>query len=115
MFKKRLRAAVRWKTEPRRLLTEEEFQREAEEQTRKALEDLRKNCSSPEFRSWRTVARLTSPKRFADFVEGSPHLVSDEVSVHAQEYGLGGSFFEEEFFDTDDEEDDDMKPLKIPE
>ncbi|KAK1897722.1 Nuclear envelope integral membrane protein 1 [Dissostichus eleginoides] len=60
---KRLRAAVRWKTEPRRLLTEEEFQREAEEQTRKALEDLRKNCSSPEFRSWRTVARLTSPKR----------------------------------------------------
>ncbi|KAI9540504.1 hypothetical protein NQZ68_039867 [Dissostichus eleginoides] len=112
---RRLRAAVRWKTEPRRLLTEEEFQREAEEETRKALEDLRKNCSSPEFRSWRTVARLKSPKRFADFVEGSPHLVSNEVSVHAQEYGLGGSFFEEEFFDTDDEEDDDMKPLKIPE
>ena len=53
--------------------------------------------------------------RFADFVEGSPHLVSNEVSVHAQEYGFGGSFFEEEFFDTDDEEDDVMKPLKIPE
>ncbi|KAK5924413.1 hypothetical protein CgunFtcFv8_001283 [Champsocephalus gunnari] len=112
---RRLRAAVRWKTEPRRLLTGEEFQREAEEETRKALEDLRKNCSSPEFRSWRTVARLQSPKRFADFVEGSPHLVSNEVSVHAQEYGFGGSFFEEEFFDTDDEEDDDMKPQKIPE
>ncbi|KAI4794775.1 hypothetical protein KUCAC02_031846, partial [Chaenocephalus aceratus] len=59
----RLRAAVRWKTEPHRLLTEEEFQREAEEETRKTLEDPRKNCSSPEFRSWRTVARLQSPKR----------------------------------------------------
>lgn len=49
-------------------------------------------------------------RRFADFVEGSPHLMPNEVSVHAQEYGFGGSFFEDEFFDTDDEEEEDFKP-----
>lgn len=38
--------------------------------------------------------------------------MSNEVSVHAQEYGFGGSFFEDEFFDTDDEEEqDDMMPV----
>ncbi|CDQ60001.1 unnamed protein product [Oncorhynchus mykiss] len=50
--------------------------------------------------------------RFADFVEGSPHLISNEVSVHAQEYG---SFFEDDFFDTDEEDDDEenmMNDLK---
>lgn len=30
----------------------------------------------------------------------------NEASVHAQEYGFGGSFFEDEFFDTDDEDND---------
>lgn len=55
--------------------------------------------------------------RFADFVEGSPHLMPNEVSVHVQEYGFGGSFFEDEFFDTDDEEEEeeDIKPMMKPE
>lgn len=30
----------------------------------------------------------------------------NEVSIHAQEYGLGGSFFEEELFATDEDEED---------
>ncbi|XP_029283421.1 nuclear envelope integral membrane protein 1-like [Cottoperca gobio] len=111
---RRVRGCVRWKPEPRRLLTEEEFQKQGEEETRRGLEELRKHCSSPEFSPWKTVSRLQSPKRFADFIEGSPHLVSNEVSVHAQEYGFGGSFFEEEFFDTDDEEEDN-KPVNVPE
>lgn len=42
--------------------------------------------------------------RFADFIEGSPHLMPNEVSVHAQEYGLGGSLFEDELFCTDEED-----------
>lgn len=57
---------------------------------------------------------VTLIPRFADFIEGSPHLMSNEVSVHVQEYGFGGSFFEDEFFDTDDEEDD-IKPMMKPE
>ncbi|XP_067303321.1 nuclear envelope integral membrane protein 1 [Pseudorasbora parva] len=92
------------KLEPRRLLTEEEYQRQSEVETQKALEELRKYCGSPDFNTWKTVSRLQSPKRFADFIEGSPHLLSNEVSVHTQEYGLGGSFFEEELFSTDEEE-----------
>ncbi|XP_044068575.1 nuclear envelope integral membrane protein 1 isoform X3 [Siniperca chuatsi] len=107
---RKIRRCVHWKPEPRRLLTEEEYQKEAEEETRRALEELRKYCNSPEFSPWKAVSRLKSPKRFADFIEGSPHLMSNEVSVHAQEYGFGGSFFEDEFFDTDDEEDD-IKPM----
>uniref|UniRef100_A0A3B4XN16 Nuclear envelope integral membrane protein 1 n=1 Tax=Seriola lalandi dorsalis TaxID=1841481 RepID=A0A3B4XN16_SERLL len=104
---------VHWKPEPRRLLTEEEYQKEGEEETRRALEELRKYCNSPEFSPWKAVSRLQSPKRFADFIEGSPHLMQNEVSVHAQEYGFGGSFFEDEFFDTDDEEEDMMPTMKL--
>lgn len=48
--------------------------------------------------------KTTLALRFADFIEGSPHLLSNEVSVHTQEYGLGGSFFEDELFSTDEEE-----------
>ncbi|KAK9515195.1 hypothetical protein VZT92_025861 [Zoarces viviparus] len=111
---RKIKGYVRWKPEPRRLLTEEEFQKQGEEETLRALEELRKHCSSPEFSPWKAVSRLQSPKRFADFIEGSPHLMSNEVSVHVHEYGFGGSFFEEEFFDTDDE-DDELKPMTIPE
>ena len=57
---------------------------------------------------------VTLIHRFADFIEGSPHLMPNEVSVHVQEYGFGGSFFEDEFFDTDDEEDE-IKPMMKPE
>ncbi|KAM9751334.1 nuclear envelope integral membrane protein 1 [Menidia menidia] len=110
----RIRRFIRWKPEPPRLLTEEEYQKQGEEETRRALEELRKYCHSPEFSPWKAVSRLQSPKRFADFIEGSPHLMSNEVSVHAQEYGFGGSFFEDEFFDTDDEEED-IEPTRIPE
>uniref|UniRef100_A0A3Q0RWB3 Nuclear envelope integral membrane protein 1 n=1 Tax=Amphilophus citrinellus TaxID=61819 RepID=A0A3Q0RWB3_AMPCI len=107
---------IHWKPQPRRLLTEEEYQKEGEEETRRALEELRKYCNSPEFSPWRAVSRLQSPKRFADFVEGSPHLMPNEVSIHAQEYGFGGSFFEDELFDTDDEDDvdDDTNSVTRP-
>ncbi|XP_061113941.1 nuclear envelope integral membrane protein 1 isoform X1 [Conger conger] len=96
------------KLEPRRLLTEEEYQRQGEEETQRALEELREYCGSPDFQTWKTVSRLQSPKRFADFVEGSPHLMGNEVSHHAQEYGLGGSFFEDELFATDEEDEEEV-------
>lgn len=53
-----------------------------------------------------TVLTVTLLYRFADFVEGSPHLMPNEVSVHVQEYGFGGSLFEDDFFDTDDDDED---------
>ncbi|KAM5288520.1 nuclear envelope integral membrane protein 1 isoform 2-T2 [Ctenodactylus gundi] len=80
---------AREKPFPPRLLTEEEYRIQGEVETRKALEELRAFCHSPECSTWKTISRIQSPKRFADFVEGSFHLTPNEVSVHEQEYGLG--------------------------
>ncbi|XP_072349827.1 nuclear envelope integral membrane protein 1 isoform X1 [Scyliorhinus torazame] len=91
---------VRGKPKPRKLLTEDEYQREGEVETHKALEELQQFCSSPEFNAWKMVSRLSTPKRFADFVEGEDHLNPNEISVHEQEYGLGGLFLEDEIYDT---------------
>ncbi|KAM4045069.1 LOW QUALITY PROTEIN: nuclear envelope integral membrane protein 1 [Anomaloglossus baeobatrachus] len=121
----------RLKSGPPRLLSEEEYRRQGEEETKRALEDLREYCSSPDFQTWKMISRIQSPKRseysrtmislkgereetgrtwFADFVEGSSHLSSNEASLHEHEYGIGGSFLEEELFgdegDTDIEDTD---------
>ncbi|XP_028849917.1 nuclear envelope integral membrane protein 1-like isoform X2 [Denticeps clupeoides] len=105
---RKMKRKIRWKPEPRRLLTEEEYQKQAEEETNRALVELRRFCGSPEFNTWKAVSRLQSPQRFADFMEGSPHLLPNEVSVHAQEYGLGSSFLEDELFSTDEEEEGEL-------
>ncbi|XP_039221647.1 nuclear envelope integral membrane protein 1 isoform X3 [Crotalus tigris] len=94
------------KPTPPRLLTEEEYRIQGEVETRKALEQLREYCQSPEFSAWKAVSRIQTPKRFADFIEGASHVVPNEVSVHEQEYGLGGSFLENQLFEEEDEEDD---------
>nr|XP_028577094.1 nuclear envelope integral membrane protein 1 isoform X2 [Podarcis muralis] len=94
------------KPSPPRLLTEEEYRIQGEVETRRALEELREYCSSPEFSAWKAVSRIQSPKRFADFVEGASHVVPNEVSVHEQEYGLGGSFLEDQLFEEEDGERD---------
>ncbi|XP_040395470.1 nuclear envelope integral membrane protein 1 isoform X1 [Cygnus olor] len=90
---------------PPRLLTEEEYRIQGEVETRKALEELRSYCRSPDFSAWTAVSRIQSPKRFADFVGGASHLTSREISFHEQEYGLGGSLFEEQLFEEEEEDD----------
>nr|XP_006130161.1 nuclear envelope integral membrane protein 1 [Pelodiscus sinensis] len=77
---------------------------EGEVETRRALEELRGYCSSPDFSAWTVVSRIQSPKRFADFVGGASHLTPNEVSVHEQEYGLGGSFVEDQLFEDDEDD-----------
>ncbi|XP_051856823.1 nuclear envelope integral membrane protein 1 [Antechinus flavipes] len=99
---------------PPRLLTEEEYRIQGEVETRKALEDLRGFCSSPECSVWKTIARIQSPKRFADFVEGASHLTPSEVSVHEQEYGLGSNFAEDEIFEDMSLEDEDEEEFVCP-
>ncbi|NWR46073.1 NMP1A protein, partial [Regulus satrapa] len=91
---------------PPRLLTEEEYRLQGEVETRKALAQLRSSCRSPEFSAWSTVSRIQSPKRFADFVGGAPHITPHEASAHEQEFGLG-SLFNEPLFEEDDDDDDD--------
>lgn len=48
---------------PPRLLTEEEYRVQGEVETRKALEELRSYCRSPDFSAWTAVSRIQSPKR----------------------------------------------------
>lgn len=88
---------------PPRLLTEEEYRIQGEVETRKALEELREFCNSPDCSAWKTISRIQSPKRFADFVEGSFHLTPNEVSVHEQEYGLGSIIAQDEEVSSEEE------------
>ncbi|KAG8452466.1 hypothetical protein GDO86_004306 [Hymenochirus boettgeri] len=91
----------RTKPSPPRLLSKEEYRMQGELETRKALDELRGYCNSPEFPKWKVISCIQSPKRFAEFAEGSFHLTANEVSVHEQEYSLGGTFSEDELFGDD--------------
>jgi len=94
-----------WK--PRvKLLSEVEFQEQTNVETRKALEELRRYCQSPSSNPWGTVARLNSPSRFAEFVEGSPHLTEKEVMEYSTwDSDEGSDDCERDQF-TDDNSDD---------
>uniref|UniRef100_K7FT89 Nuclear envelope integral membrane protein 1 n=1 Tax=Pelodiscus sinensis TaxID=13735 RepID=K7FT89_PELSI len=90
--------------QPLGVAPEQNSRLEGEVETRRALEELRGYCSSPDFSAWTVVSRIQSPKRFADFVGGASHLTPNEVSVHEQEYGLGGSFVEDQLFEDDEDD-----------
>lgn len=62
-----------------KLLTSEEYYEEGARETKLALENLRKYCSSPDCAQWRIMLKLNDSKRFASFVEGNSHLSDDEV------------------------------------
>ncbi|VVC95723.1 unnamed protein product [Leptidea sinapis] len=62
-----------------RLLTSEEYYEEGARETKHALDELRKYCSSPDCAQWRVMLKLHDAKRFASFVEGNSHLSDDEV------------------------------------
>ncbi|NXR12605.1 NEMP1 protein, partial [Semnornis frantzii] len=91
---------------PPRLLTEEEYRIQGELETRRALEELRSDCRSPKISAWSVVSRIRSPKRFAEFVDGASHVTPSEVSLHEQEYGLGGIFLEDQLFEEEEEEEE---------
>ena len=55
-----------WFPPKRRLLTMEEYKRQGEEETAKALVALREHCQSPASTPWRLMARLRTPKRLGD-------------------------------------------------
>ncbi|NWQ69464.1 NEMP1 protein, partial [Neopipo cinnamomea] len=89
---------------PPRLLTEEEYRLQGEVETRRALEELRSFCQSPDFSAWTAVSRIQSPKRFAEFVGGASHVTPTEVYVHEREFGLESFFTDEQPFEEEDEE-----------
>lgn len=81
-----------------KLLTEDEYREQADAETVCALEELRRTCRGPDFPSWLAVSRLQAPKKFADFVLGGNHVSPEEMSLHEEQYGLGGAFLEEQLF-----------------
>jgi len=90
-----------------KLLTEDEYNTQAHEETRKALEELKAYCRSPESKPWQTVSRLRSPRRFAEFIEGSPHLTEAEVMEYSHwDYNTDDDAGENDLY-TDDDEDAD--------
>ncbi|KAF6361884.1 nuclear envelope integral membrane protein 2 [Rhinolophus ferrumequinum] len=79
-------------------LTEDEYREQADAETTSALEELRQACRRPDFPSWLAISRLQTPKKFAEFVLGGSHLSPEEMSLHEEQYGLGGAFLEEQLF-----------------
>ncbi|RVE50476.1 hypothetical protein evm_004901 [Chilo suppressalis] len=62
-----------------RLLSNEEYYEQGARETKRALEELRKHCASPDCAQWRVMLKLNDSKRFASFVEGNSHLSDDEI------------------------------------
>ena len=48
----------------RKLLTDDEYWRQGQEETRKALAELRQHVRSPDCNAWKTISRLNSPHRY---------------------------------------------------
>lgn len=121
----------------RKLLTLDEYAEQGVIETRKALEELKFFCSSPESKPWKTVSRLKNPKRykthhsqmlyasyillvnfirFASFVEGESHVHDDEVLLHLSTDDLNrfGELDEPNESDISDDEDDlDSTPVAV--
>ncbi|XP_058888153.1 nuclear envelope integral membrane protein 2 isoform X1 [Acipenser ruthenus] len=91
-----------------RLLSEEEYRKQGDTETRASLQELRENCLSPEFPAWEAVSRLRSPKRLAEFIRGGSHVTDEEILEHDKQYCLGGTYFEDWIFSSRDEEQGDQ-------
>jgi len=91
-----------------KLLTEEEYIAQRNENTRKAMEELRLFCRSPESKPWQTVTKLTSPKRFAEFIEGSPHITETEIMEYSHWDSVETDDEDSRSNLTDDGEDDEL-------
>ncbi|GMR42605.1 hypothetical protein PMAYCL1PPCAC_12800, partial [Pristionchus mayeri] len=87
---------------PRRLLTEEEYEREAAEYTQQELARLREYCRSPDANTWRLTSRIKTPTRFARFIEGEDGHVSLREEREHLTYSLDG----EEFYEPDEEDEE---------
>ncbi|XP_059049675.1 nuclear envelope integral membrane protein isoform X2 [Achroia grisella] len=77
---RKIQAYWRRKFPPKaRLLTSEEYYEEGARETKQALENLRKYCSSPDCAQWNIMLKLNDSRRFASFVEGNSHLSDEEI------------------------------------
>ncbi|KFM78866.1 Transmembrane protein 194A, partial [Stegodyphus mimosarum] len=75
-----------------KLLTELEYIEQGHIETKKALENLRKYCRSPDCNAWKVIAKLRNPVRFAQFIENGTQYTDEELLEYNSE-----EFFDNEF------------------
>jgi len=67
---------------PRKLLSPEEFEMEAQVTTERELEKLRNYCKSPQFNKWKAMKKMHNPRGFASFIDDGDHVSDFEVFEH---------------------------------
>ncbi|KAE9418043.1 hypothetical protein Angca_003536, partial [Angiostrongylus cantonensis] len=96
-----------------RLLTEEEYEKEGQEVTRRELERLREFCRSPEADVWKLTCRVRDPRRLARFVDGKEgHILEDEEDLYDEESGYSNQSNNINGYDDDDNDDEDNEKQK---
>lgn len=87
----------RYFPEKRPLLSQEEYQKEANEYTRKALQELKEYCRSPDFNTWKTLRRLNNPQKMINFVSDDEysHLSDEEVQEY-EKYTVSNDLIDDE-------------------
>ncbi|KAK0416824.1 hypothetical protein QR680_012704 [Steinernema hermaphroditum] len=94
----------RWFPTPRELLTQEEYDQEADEYTRQELEHLRDLYRSPDSSSFKVLARCKNPRKLARFVEGADDHISElEASEYSHVLSSSGFDYPRDLPDDDDE------------
>ena len=80
------------------MLTQEEYATQAQEFTQQELRKLKEYCKSPECDKWKTVSRLKSPDRLANFVQDvSSHLNEEEITEYDR-YTISRDLIDEDEF-----------------
>lgn len=80
----------------RKLLTNEDYIREGQEYTAKALAELREYCKSPDCNSWKILRRLKKPNRFVEFVDSGDHHVSQDEIMDYENYSINQDLIDED-------------------
>ncbi|RNA37485.1 transmembrane protein -like [Brachionus plicatilis] len=82
--------------EKRRLLTQDEFIRQGEEYTIKALNELRDFCRSPECDAWKTIRKISQPGKFSNFIEDTSYHLSDEEIIEYESYSISNDLIDDD-------------------
>ncbi|KAL4229566.1 hypothetical protein ACF0H5_012605 [Mactra antiquata] len=70
-----------------KLLTEDEYNKQGDIETRKELEKLREYCQSPDCKAWKVISKLKSPHRFAEFIiQGAWHISYEEMTSYDNQF-----------------------------
>ncbi|KAH8416418.1 hypothetical protein KR222_003195, partial [Zaprionus bogoriensis] len=68
----------------RRLLSQEEYYKQAVTETARSLAELRYYVNSGNCSQWSIVSALRDPLRFASFANGAPHLYDEEIEDYSR-------------------------------